>query len=70
MQIVLASNVPILRLQIHFLSQQRQYIVYWNLRNPLNCIWWWGSSPEALGNVEYPFIAITSRSTLIQDGST
>ena len=26
----------------------------------LNCIWWWGSNPGALGNVECPFVAITS----------
>ena len=36
----------------------------------LNRIWWWGSSLEALGNVEYPFITITPRSTLTQSGST
>ena len=36
----------------------------------LNGIWWWGSSPEALGNVEYSFIAITPRSTLTLSGST
>ena len=29
----------------------------------LNNIWWWGSRLGALGNVGYPFIAITSRST-------
>ena len=28
-------------------------------------IWWWGSSPGSLGNVEYPFIAIALRSTLV-----
>ena len=32
----------------------------------LNCIWWWASNPGAVGNVENPFIAITSMSTLIQ----
>ena len=36
----------------------------------LNCIWWWGSSSGALGNVEYLFIAITPKSTLTQRGST
>ena len=36
----------------------------------LNCIWWWGSSSEALRNMKYPFIGITSRSTLIRSGST
>ena len=30
----------------------------------LNRIWSWESSPRALGNVEYPFIAITPRYTL------
>ena len=30
----------------------------------------WTSSPEALRNVDYPFSAITSRSTLTQNGST
>ena len=30
----------------------------------LNCIWWWGSSAEALGITEYFFIAITPRCTL------
>ena len=36
----------------------------------LNCIQCWGSSPRTLGNVEYPFIAITLRSTLIWSGCT
>ena len=27
-------------------------------------IWWWGSSPGALRNMEYPFIAIAPSSTL------
>ena len=30
----------------------------------LNCIWWWSFSSEDLGSVEYPFIAITPKSTL------
>ena len=34
------------------------------------CIWLRGSSPRALGNVKYPFIAITPRSTLTQNNST
>ena len=29
----------------------------------LNCIWWWGSSSGNFRNEEYPFIAITPRST-------
>ena len=34
-------------------------------------IWWWGSSyAGALGNVEHPFIAIASRSTLARSGCT
>ena len=33
--------------------------------------WWWGSrNAGALGNTKYPFIAIASRSTLAQSGST
>ena len=36
----------------------------------LNSIWWWGSSSGVLRNVEYPFIAITPRSTLSRSGST
>ena len=33
-------------------------------------IWWWGSSNAgALGNAEYPFIAIAPKSTLAQSGS-
>ena len=36
----------------------------------LNCIWWWGSSPGYLGNVKYPFIAITLRFNLTWNGST
>ena len=36
----------------------------------LNCIWCWGSSPEALSNEEYLFIAITPGSTLTWSGST
>ena len=35
-----------------------------------NCTWWWGSNSGNLGNEEYPFIAITLRSTLILTGST
>ena len=34
----------------------------------LNCILWWGSTSEALENVENYFIAITHRSTLTQSG--
>ena len=34
-------------------------------------IWWWGSSNAwALGNAQYPFIAITPKSTLAWSGST
>ena len=34
-------------------------------------IWWWGSSNAgALGNTEYPFIAVAPRSTLARLGST
>ena len=34
-------------------------------------IWWWGSSNSgALGNTEYPFIAITTRLTLARSGNT
>ena len=40
------------------------------LEKTLNCIWWWGFSPGALGNVEHPSIAITPRSTLTQSSST
>ena len=25
----------------------------------INCIWWWGSSPVAMGHLEYSFIAVT-----------
>ena len=31
----------------------------------LNCIWWWDSSSGDLGNMEYLFIVIISRSALI-----
>ena len=34
------------------------------LSMPLNYIWWWGSISGDLWSVEYPFIAITPRSTL------
>ena len=30
----------------------------------LNCIWWWGSSAAALGNMEYSFMVITPRPAL------
>ena len=40
------------------------------LNNTLYCIWWWGSSPRALGNMYYAFIDITPSSTLTQSGST
>ena len=33
------------------------------LGRTLNSIWWWGSSPGTLGNVEYSFILITLRFT-------
>ena len=36
----------------------------------LSCIWGWVSSPRALGNVKYPFITITLRSTLVRIGCT
>ena len=36
----------------------------------LNSVWWRFSSNRALENVEYPFIAITPRSTLTQSGGT
>ena len=36
----------------------------------LNCNWWWGSRSGDLWNVEYPFIIITSRSTLTWRGRT
>ena len=32
-------------------------------------VWWWPFDPEALGNVEYPFIAFTPRSAQTQGGS-
>ena len=34
------------------------------------CIWWWGSISGDLRSVEYPFFAITPRSTLTWSGST
>ena len=34
------------------------------LSRGLNSIWWWGFSSRDLGSVEYPFIAVTSTSTL------
>ena len=41
-------------------------VLVWHLT-----IWWWGSSNAgALENVEYPFIASASRSTLTWSGST
>ena len=36
----------------------------------LKCIWWSGSAPEALENVEYSFISITLKSTLTRNGIT
>ena len=36
----------------------------------LNCIWWTGSSSSTLVCVEYSFIVINPRSTLIQNGSS
>ena len=36
----------------------------------LNCIWWWGSTSGDMWSVEYPFIAINPRFTLIRCGST
>ena len=32
--------------------------------------WWWGSSLEALRDVEYSFIAIATKSVLTQSGGT
>ena len=41
------------------------------VRHPQRVSWWWGSSNAgALGNAEYPFIAIALRSTLPRSGST
>ena len=43
---------------------------------PKKVIWewhwilWWVSSPTDLGNVKYPFMAITPRSTMIRSGTT
>ena len=37
-----------------------------NLDMTLNWIWWWGSNSGVLGIVEYFFVAITFRSTLIE----
>ena len=50
-------------------STPNMYNIYSNFLHgmTLNCIWWWGSCS---GNVEHLFIAITSRSTLGQSGST
>ena len=31
----------------------------------LNCVWWWGSTPGALKNVEHFFMCIINRSTLV-----
>ena len=39
------------------------------LSKTLKYIWLWGSSFGALRIVEYPFIAITLKSTLTQSGS-
>ena len=36
----------------------------------LDCIWWWGSSLNALGKLEYPLITITFRPTLTQIDSS
>ena len=63
----------------------KTYMVGWGCRiqqlhlskEPLNdyCAynikqWWWGcSNPGAFGNAEYPFIAITLRSTMIRNRS-
>ena len=44
--------------------QQQRVFWIWHLT-----IWGWGSSLAALRNVEYPFIAITSKSTLYLLGS-
>ena len=33
-------------------------------------IWWWGSSVDGLGNVEYTVTAITPKSTLTRSDST
>ena len=32
----------------------------------LNCVWWWGSSFKYLESVDYPFIVITPRFTLLE----
>ena len=36
----------------------------------LDCIWWWDSSLEDLGGVEYSFIGITSRSSVTRSCGT
>ena len=41
-----------------------------NLVMTLNSIWWWGFCSGARGNVEYSFMVITPRSTMIRSSST
>ena len=36
----------------------------------LKCVWWFGSCPEILGDVEYFFVAITSKTTHARSGSS
>ena len=45
-------------------------LIEWMMDMTLNFIWWWGYCPSTLEKVEYPFIAITFRTTLGQSGST
>ena len=47
---------------------QRCYLSRLYNNRILKCIWLWGSSTGTLKNMKYPFIAITSRSTLTLDG--
>ena len=55
----------VLPVMVPFMSQRELVSWVW-----YKTIWWWGSSPGALGNVEYTFIAITPRSTLTRNGCT
>ena len=56
--------------QLHLYRGVRPRLPAHVLDMTLNCIWWRGSSPRSLRNIEYLFIAIALRSTLTWSGGT
>ena len=66
----ISRNIQGEQFYLHSLQQSHYFNTFSVLGMILNCIGWWGSSSGGLLSVDYPFIVITSRSTLTWSGST